>query len=185
MDPRMLLIWSFGAGVVLQAIILMHGDWDWGKLAGCIALALLAFVPHDRRNIDQPLLNLLIFFSMFACVFAFSFMKDILQVLSPGVVLSHTLVFWFAFFAYFYDGTIRHQEFALLALLPSIASVIAVAWKGPMGFVPKLALYTWFLIVIVCLGLMQFPFSQLAIFFTESQIPWTTPLESLAAGMAF
>jgi hypothetical protein len=185
MDPRTILIVSFGVGVALQAMLLMRGDWDWLKLFFCLMFGAFAMLPGRHEHVYLPLEHLLISLSVFACTFAFLFMKDILQVLSGAVVLSYTLVFWFAFFAYFYDGSSNHQILALLLLLPSVASLIAALQKGALGFVTKLLLYSWFLIVIVSLGLMQFPFSQLAIFFKDQQLPWVSPLESLMAGMAF
>jgi hypothetical protein len=185
MDQRIILIVSFGVGVALQTMLLMRGDWDWMKLGGCLLIALCALLPDKHEHIYQPLSHVLMIFSIFALMFALLFVKDILQVLTAPLVLSYTLVFWFAFFTFFYDGTSRHQQLVLLLLVPSAASLIIAMWRGPLGFVTKLVLYSWFLIVIVSLGLMQFPFSQLAIFFEDQQLPWVTPLESFAAGMAF
>lgn len=182
-DQRSILIVAFGVGVALQAILLMRGDWDWMKLGGCLLFALFGLLPGKHEHVYQPLFHVLMIFSMFSLMFAIAFMKDILQVLNVALVLSYTLVFWFAFYAYF--DMPGHLGSALLALLPSVAILIMAARKGPTGFVSKLMLYSWFLIVIVSLGSMQFPFSQLKIFFEDEQLPWVTPLESFAAGMAF
>ncbi len=178
------LIIAFGIGVALQAVLLMRGDWDWLKLLGCVLIAGCLVFPGSYQRGFQ-LVNVLFFFSMFAFAFALLFYNDILQFLNVPIVLSYTLVFWFAFFANFYDGSPRHVELALLALVPSVFSFVIALRTGPFSFVPKLVLYSWFLIMILCLGLMQFPFSQLQIFFEDKQVPWVSPVESFMAGMAF
>jgi hypothetical protein len=184
-DPRTILIFSFGVGVALQALLLARGDWDWLKLIGCILFGGMGLIPDLHGHPESMPLKLLVFFSIFSLAFALMFMKDILQVLSVALVLSYTFVFWFAFFACYYDGSDGHRQLALLALLPSIATVIMAVRRSPMGFVPKLVLYSWFLIMVVSLGMMQFPLSQLKIFFEDEQLPWISPFESFAAGMAF
>jgi hypothetical protein len=182
-DQRSILIVAFGVGVALQAVLLMRGDWDWMKLGGCLLFALCGLLPGKHEHVYHPLFHVLMIFSMFSLMFALSFLKDILQVVDAAVVLSYTLVFWFAFYAYF--GASEHRELVLLAVLPSVATLIMAVRRGPTGFVSKLMLYSWFLVVIVSLGSMQFPFSQLKIFFEDEQLPWVAPLESFVAGMAF
>jgi hypothetical protein len=66
-----------------------------------------------------------------------------------------------------------------------MATVIAAFRNAQLSFPLKLVLYTWFLCIIVCVGLFQFPFSQLTLFYSDRQIPWVTPTESISAGMAF
>ncbi len=180
----MALIVAFGCGVALQAVLLMRGDWDWLKLLGCVLIAGCLVFP-DAYQHGFRLVNVLFFFSLFALSFALLFVDDVLQFLSVPMVLSYTLVFWFAFFTGFYDGSQRHVELALLALVPSIFSVVIASRTGPFGFVAKLVLYSWFLVIVLCLGLMQFPFSQLEMFFEDKQIPWVTNVDSFMAGMAF
>jgi hypothetical protein len=49
----------------------------------------------------------------------------------------------------------------------------------------KLSFYTWFLTIVVSLGLFQFPFQHLSIFLSPEKSPWLNPLDCVVAGMAF
>ena len=185
MDEREILIACFGLGVALQAILLIRGDWNWRKLAGCLAFGMLGMLPGRHERVYEPLFHVLMVFSFFSVIFAFMFREDILPLISEAVLLSYTLAFWFAFFVYFYSRTPLHMALLLLLLVPTAATVFVAFRKTQLGFVFKLALYTWFLLIIVCLGLFQFPYSQLILFSADHQVPWVTPVESATAGMAF
>ena len=185
MDERSILIASFGLGVALQAMLLIRGDWNWWRLAGNAAFALLGMLPGKHERVYQPLFHVLMVFSLFSVMFAFTFRKDILPLITGVVLLSYTLIFWFAFFSYFYDGTPLHVILLALLLVPTAATIFATFLKTQPGFALKLVLYTWFLVIILCLGLFQFPFSQLKLFLEDHQVPWVTPVQSATAGMAF
>lgn len=188
MDERTVLIASFGAGVALQALLLMRGDWNWGKLGACVAMAFVGLAPAKHESVYQPLFHVLMVFSIFSVMFAFLFKEDILPVISEAVLLWYTLLFWYAFisyFPYFNDGTLLHTALLLVLFVPTAATLVIAFQKTQLGFVLKLGLYTWFLVTIVCLGLLLFPFSQLKLFFHDRQVPWVTPFESVTAGMAF
>lgn len=187
MDDRTILIASFGFGVALQALLLMRGDWNWWKLAGCVAMGLFGLAPGKHESVYQPLFHVLMVFSVFSVMFAFMFKEDILPIITEAILLWYTIVFWYAFYssAYFSFHTPLDTALVVLLLLPTAATLYIVAVKTQCGFVLKLGLYSWFLVIIVCLGLLQFPFSQLKLFFKDHQVPWVTPFESVTAGMAF
>jgi len=185
MDERTILIASFGLGVAVQAVLLLRGDWNWWKLAGCAGFALAGLIPGKHERVYQPLLHVLMVFSFFSVTFAFIFKRDILPLISEAVLLSYTLVFWFAFFAYYYHGDPLQICLMIALLVPTVATLFIAFRKTKLGFALKLILYTWFLVITVCLGLLQFPFSQLSLFFADRQVPWASPLDSAAAGMAF
>jgi hypothetical protein len=185
LDERTILITSFGLGVAVQAALLLRNDWSWSKLAGCAGLGLAGMIPGKHEHVYRPLLHVLMSFSFFSVAFAFIFKKDILPVLSEAVLLSYTLVFWFAFYSFYYQGGPLHTALLIVLLVPTAATLYIAFLKTRLTFVLKLVLYTWFLIIVVCLGLFQFPFSQLTLFFKERQVPWVTPVDSAAAGMAF
>jgi hypothetical protein len=166
-------------------MLLIRGDWNWRRLAGCAAFALLGMLPGKHERVYQPLFHVLMVFSVFSVMFAFTFRKDILPLITGAVLLSYALVFWFAFFCYFYDGTPLHVTLLALLLVPTAATIFTTFRKTQPGFALKLVLYTWFLVIIVCLGLFQFPYGQLKLFLEDHQVPWVTPVESATAGMAF
>lgn len=187
MDERTVLIASFGFGVALQALLLMRGDWNWGKLAGCVAIGLVGLAPGKHESVYQPLFHVLMVFSVFSVMFAFAFKEDILPIVTEAILLWYTVVFWYALYSssYLSMRTAPGSVLVALLLLPTAATLYIAAVKTQCGFVLKLGLYSWFLVIIVCLGLLQFPFSQLKLFFKDHQVPWVTPFESMTAGMAF
>jgi len=185
LDERTILIASFGLGVAAQAALLLRNDWNWWKLGGCAALGLTGMLPGKHEPVYQPLFHVLVSFSLFSVTFALTFSKDILPILSEAILLSYTLVFWFAFYSFYYQGGPLQTVLLIVLLVPTIATLYVAFRKTRLTFLLKLILYTWFLIIIVCLGLFQFPYSHLALFFEDRQVPWITPLDSLAAGMAF
>jgi hypothetical protein len=185
LDERTILIISFGLGIALQVAILLHGDWSWFKLLICAAIGLVGLIPGKHEHVYQPLFHILMWFSFFSISFAFMFSKEILPIISEPVLLSYTLVFWFALFIYYSDHTSLQSALFFLPLIPSAACLYLSFRRTQLGFVFKLILYTWFLVIIVSLGLFQFPFGQLALFYDERQVPWVSPIESAMAGMAF
>jgi hypothetical protein len=185
LDDRTVLIASFGFGVALQAALLMRGDWNWGKLAGCVAMALVGLAPGKHESVYQPLFHVLMVFSVFSVMLAFMFKEDILPIISEAVILWYTVVFWYAFLSYSPTGNPPPTALMVLLLVPTSVTIYIAIVKTRLRFVLKLGLYTWFLTMIVCLGLVQFPFSQLKLFFKDHQVPWVTPFESVTAGMAF
>jgi hypothetical protein len=185
MNEHLVLVLWFGSGIALQALFLIRGDWNWGKLALCVAFGALGMAPGKHEHVYQPFLHVLFSMGLFAFMFALSFKDDLLPVISEKVLLSYSLIFWFAFFSYFYKGTAWSNALAALLLLPTAATVFIAIQRPVLSFVWKLSLYTWFLCVVVSLGLFQFPFRHLSIFLSPEKSPWLNPLDCIVAGMAF
>lgn len=185
MDERSLLITCFGIGIALEALLMQRADWRPGRLLGCIALSLAFALPGKHERVYEPLTHVLLIFSGFSVMFALAFSQDILPAIGERMLLSYTMIFWFAFLAYFYHGTGFQQVLAALMLIPTIATVLLALWRPKMTFTLKLIFYTWFLCLVVGLGLLQFPFYQLKLFVRSQEVPWVSPQESISAGMAF
>lgn len=185
MNDHLVLVLWFGSGVALQALLLIRGDWNWGRLAMCVGFGALGMVPGKHEHVYEPFLHILFSMGFFAFMFALRFKDDLLPVVSEKVLLSYSLIFWFAFFSYFYKGTAWSNALAALLLVPTAATVFIAIQRPILSFVWKLSLYTWFLTVVVSLGLFQFPFRHLAIFLSPEKSPWLNPLDCIVAGMAF
>ena len=185
MSEHLVLVLWFGLGVALQALLLIRGDWNWGRLAMCVGFGAVGMVPGKHEHIYEPFLHILFSMGFFAFMFALRFKNDLLPVVSEKVLLSYSLIFWFAFFSYFYKGTAWSNALAALLLIPTAATVFIAVQRPTLSFVWKLSLYTWFLTVVVSLGLFQFPFQHLAIFLSPEKSPWLNPLDCVVAGMAF
>jgi hypothetical protein len=185
MNEHLTLVLWFALGVGLQALLLIRGDWNWGRLALCVAFGALGMLPAKHEHNYEPFLHVLLSLGFFAFMFALRFKSDLLPVISEKVLLSYSLILWFAFFSYFYNGTAWSNALAVLLLVPTGAAVFIALQRPSLSFVWKLSLYTWFLCIVVSLGLFQFPFRHLAIFLSPEKSPWLNPLDCIVAGMAF
>jgi hypothetical protein len=185
MNEHLILVLWFGLGVALQVLLLTRGDWNWGKLAVCIAVGAAGMLPGKHEHQYQPYVHVLFALGLFAFFFAIWFKDDLLPVISEKVLLSYSSIFWFAFFSYFYKETVCKNLLLGALLLPSTATIVVAVLRPKLNFVWKLCLYTWFLSIVVSIGLLQFPFQHLAIFLSPQASPWLTPLDCIVAGMAF
>ncbi len=148
-------------------------------------LSMNALAPGKHERVYEPLFHVLMVFSTFAVIFALAFKEDILPAIGEKLLLSYSLIFWFAFFSYFYHPTVLCNTLLIVLLVPTLATMAVAYLKTALSFTLKLILYTWFLCIVVGLGLFQFPFYQLKLFLHTQEVPWVTPLESIFAGMAF
>ncbi|HEX3949757.1 MAG TPA: hypothetical protein VHW95_07910 [Steroidobacteraceae bacterium] len=185
MNEHLVLALWFGLGVALQALLLIRGDWNWGRLALCVGFGAFGMLPGKHEHVYEPFLHILFSMGFFAFMYALRFKNDLLPVISEKVLLSYSLIFWFAFFSYFYKGTAWDVALAALLLVPTGATVFIAVHRPGLSFAWKLALYTWFLTIVVSLGLFQFPFQHLSIFLSPEKSPWLNPLDCVVAGMAF
>ncbi len=185
MDERLVLALWFALGVGLQVPVLIRGDWNWGRLAGCVGIGFIGMLPGRNEHVYQPYFHILMCLGFFSCAFAMIFKDDVLPVVSEKVLLLYSLIFWFAFFSYFYKGTGLHNVLLAVLLVPSVVSVIIAFVRPQLSFFWKLFLYTWFLCTVVSLGLIQFPYHHLSIFLTRQPIPWLGPVDCIVGGMAF
>src|ERR1700722_2811614 len=185
MDERLVLALWFGLGVGLQALLLIRGDWNWKRLAGGFGIGFVGMFPGRSERHYQPFVHILLSFGFFSCWFAMTFKDDILPVVSEKVLLFYSSIFWFAFFSYFYQGTVLHNVLLVVLLLPSAATVFICFVRPQLTFPWKLYLYAWFLCTVISLGLIQFPYHHLSIFLARQEIPWLTPLDCIVGGMAF
>ena len=185
MNERLILILWFGLGVIIQAILLIRNDWDWGKLGLCLGIGLMGFMPGKHENNYDPLIHIFLCFCFFAFIFAITFKEDILPLISEKILLSYSLIFWFSFFSFFYKDAFIHKFLFILFLLPSLATVFIAFIKSKLNFWGKLFFYSWFLTIIVSLGLFRFSFSHLSLFFSNHHSSWIGPIDCILTGMAF
>jgi hypothetical protein len=185
-DERDISISCFAAGVLLQAALLLGGRFNPLKLAACIALSLLIGAwPGKEEQVYELNQHSLITIGCFALFFAMWFSEEVLSLVTERSVLFYSVLLWFAFLVYGYEATPRHHTLMAIMAVPTIVTAYWTFRESKNGFWTRLFLYAWFLCTIIGIGLLQFPFAQLAMFYEGEPLPWTTPLDSLAAGMAF
>ncbi len=185
MNERLTLIMWFGAGVLVQAILLIRKDFNWLKFAGCVGIALFGLLPGKHEYHYTLLPHIFFCFCMFSFMFALFFKEDILPVVSEKVLLSYSIIFWFSFFSFFYKDAFIHKFLFCLFLIPSLAAVVIAFIKIKLNFWGKLMFYTWFLVIVLSLGLFRFSFSHLSLFFDSYHVPWIGTIDCLLTGMAF
>lgn len=121
---------------------------------------------------------------VFGLFFSGLYRDEILPPVGDKLLLAFTLIFWFALVTGFYHGT-QPQRMLLYVSLPPTAAIVYVAAVRPaLGFWGKLWLYTWYLVIVVFLGWLQFPFGNLSIFNDRAAIGWLGPIDAFATGMA-
>jgi len=185
-DERVILISCFAVGVALQAAFLLRGGWSPLKLAGCVGVALVVGVlPGRSEQPYDPYAHSLIVIGIFSVAFAIAFSKDVLSLVTERSVLFYTVLLWFAFFSYGYEGTSKQNTLMAITLVPTAVTAYWTFRDAESGFWVKLVLYAWYLCTIVALALYQFSFDQLGIFLEKQKAPTATPLDSFAAGMGF
>lgn len=185
MDERTILIGSFGAGVLAQVLLLLNRNIKFMQLLFCAGVALFAMLPGKHENNYDPLFHALMAFSGFCFLVALTFHKEILPTLSEAMLLLYTVLFWFVFFSHYYHGSLLHKVSMGIAVIPTVITLYLVIDGRNSGSFLKLMMYVWFLVIVVCLGVFQFPLSDLSIFYREHQVPWITPLEAATSGAAY
>jgi SEC-C motif-containing protein len=183
-NQHIILVLWFALGIGLQVLLLMRGDRRWGRLTFCAAIGLIAMASGRGESDNGMFTHILFGLGVFAFMFAAMFKDTVLPVISEKVLLSYSMVFWFAL--YHYHQTPDHNIILLGFLVLPSAATLFVAFKRPqLDFAWKLILYAWFLCIVVTLGLLQFPFRNLSIFLEPQTIPWLAPVDCIVAGMAF
>ena len=66
MNEHLVLVLWFGVGVGLQVLLLIRGDWNWVKLAVCIAVGAAGMLPGKHEQQYQPYVHVLIALGLFA-----------------------------------------------------------------------------------------------------------------------
>ena len=184
MDAHLVPVLWFALGVAVAAALAIRADWDWGLLSLCLFLAAGGMIPDRSDASYEPLSHVLMSIGIFGFVLAIVFEKAILPVINEKIVLSYTTVFWYAIFANF--AKLGLPFWVIVALLvPSTATFVIAFAQPPLNLFWKGAMYAWFLVLVLALGLLQFSYARLLIFTSPKDAPWLNPLDCVTTGMAF
>lgn len=122
---------------------------------------------------------------VFAALFAVAFKEDLLPAVNEKILLSDSMTLWFALISYLQWGSALQIQLMLVAAPLTVATAYIAFRQTTLKVAWKVVFYTWFLAIVVSLGLMQFSYRQLGLFFAKYQMPWVTPLECVTGGMTF
>jgi hypothetical protein len=185
MTARTVLILWFAAGFVLEALYLVRRDPKWMQLAVCAGVAILGTVlTYLKHGGSDPAMHVGIGLGIFGVLVAGVYQDEILPPVGDKLLLAFTLIFWFGFVTGLYRGTRLQQLLLFVCLLPTAATIYVAAMRPALGFWGKLGLYIWYLVIVVFLGWLQFPFGNLSIFDDSATLGWLGPIDAFATGMA-
>jgi hypothetical protein len=186
---RILLCVVFGFGVFLESLLLVgfYAEELGIKLLVSLVVGLL-FLGIGLIKVPELGLytHILIAFAVYACVFAILFRKKVMPIVSEKTLLVLNMAPWYLFSAYSPSLPFKVKLFICLILIPMTISVNLMAFIDQVvGAGLTLLFYTWFLIMIVFLGLAQFPFWNLSFFFDQISASRLGFLDVLLTGMVF
>jgi hypothetical protein len=179
------LILFFGLGTVIQAVTLVLGSWNWNKFLSSLAWSLLGFIPGRHERDYNLYTHLLFCFVIFAGSIAVKFRKELLPRVNEKILLSYTIVFWYAFFSFSYKPGWLYNCAIVLFLLPTLATMALAVTEKELSFREKLVFYAWYLLMVVFMLIFQFSSNYFTVFFHKNSIIQGTPLEAVLAGMGF
>jgi hypothetical protein len=159
-------------------------NWKWKKLIFpfLVFFTLLVSIYFTKEK-NTDLLSYIIFpFFMFAVALAITRKKDILPIITEKILLSYSLTFWFVFFSKFYKAP---NFLFFLLLTPSIATILINFINSKLNFWKRIFFYYWFLLIIVFIGLNNFSYEYLNIFFNNTNLNFYSPINYILTGMAF
>jgi hypothetical protein len=182
LSSRAVLILWFGAGFVLEALYLVRRNPKWSQLTSLAGFAVVAGPVIYLVRGGDPAIHAAVWLGLLGLVVAMAYQDQILPVVSDKLLLGFTLIFWYGLATGFYRGTSTQRLLLYASALPSAASLYVAVMRPPLGFWSKLALYAWYLVIVVSLGLLQFPFGNLAIFGGRSP-GWLGPIDAFTTGL--
>jgi hypothetical protein len=188
-EMRILLCVVFGFGVVLESLLLVGFNAEELGIGFLVSLGggLVFFVVGLFKAPELGFYtHILIGFAIYSGIFAILFRKKIMPIVSEKTLLVLNMALWYLFFAYSPMLPFKIKLLICLILIPMTISVNLMAFVDHVvGPGLTLLFYTWFLVMIVSLGLAQFPFWNLSLFFDKISAARLGFVDVLLTGMVF
>ena len=186
---RILLCVIFGFGVVVESLLLvglMAKDLGIGFLTslggGLVFFGIGLFKAPELGFYT----HILIGFAIYSGVFAILFRKKIMPIVSERTLLVLNMALWYVFLANFPMFSFKIKLLICMVLIPLTIGVNLMAFVDHVvGPGLTLLFYTWFLVMILSLGLFQFPFWNLSLFFGKIGAAKLGFMNALLTGMVF
>jgi len=184
-NTQLILALIFGFGTVVQGFLMVRDTGKWGGFFLAMGLCLLALLPGKHEQDYKRYSHLLLCFVVFSILVAIFYRRKILPCLNEKIILSYTITFWLAFFLYFKQDTSVRKVLTYIFMLPTAATLFIAFMKVRLNFFWKLFFYSWFLFVLVFVGVFQFPGVYMELFLSTKPQIHLPVWSSLLAGMAF
>ena len=185
MSNRLELSLWFGFGVILQVVLLVQNRWTWKTALSCLGIGLLGMAPGKREHnyLEHIYIHVLIAFGAFAFGVAAHFRKYLLPRVNEIFVLSYTLTMWYAVFSYL-RSPIAIEILVILFFFPTTATLFIAFSRTDLSIPWHVFFYVWFLVAVIVIGALQFPFRNLS-FFVKDGFYWIAIPDLVFSGMAF
>ncbi|NJD56623.1 MAG: hypothetical protein FIA94_09505 [Nitrospirae bacterium] len=161
---------SFGLGVVTRSLLMLDARVLRKNILGiavCFtALPVLVIIGMGKMP-DLPLSAHIFFaFAGYCALFAVLMKNAILPQTNERSLLFLNIALWYAFITYRPMIPEFLKPVLLLIFIPLTIATLVIAFRDfILGFWLSLVFYVWYLIIIVFIGIVQFPFWNLSFFF--------------------
>ncbi|MGD9075941.1 MAG: hypothetical protein PVJ69_12080 [Desulfobacteraceae bacterium] len=188
-EMRIVLCLVFGFGVLLESLLLVgfYTEELGTKLLVSLGAG-LGFLGVGLFKAPELgfYTHILIGFAVYAAVFALFCRKRIMPIVTEKTLLVLNMALWYLFFAYSPMFSYKIKLLICLILIPMTITINLMAFiDHVVGPGLTLLFYTWFLLMIVFLGLAQFPFWNLSFFFDKLSASRLGFVDVLLTGMVF
>jgi len=122
------------------------------------------------------------------CFVAYYYRKALLPHVNEKILLTHTIIVWYAFFALVYSPGWSYYLLApVLAFLamPTLATLWLAFTNRQLSFDFKLFFYSWYLMIVILVVLFQSSFNYALFFMGDAGMLTRTVFETALAGMVF
>ncbi len=188
-EMRVFLCIAFGFGVVLESMLLV-GLGEEGlvptvltSLAIAVPTSVFFYLYAAELGLHT---HVLICFVIFLFFFGLMLKKKILPVVNEKTLLVLNIALWYVFLIHYPSFSSTLNFIICLILVPMTVATLVMAFiDHVVGPALTLVFYVWFLVMIVFLGLAQFPVWNLALFFDQLGPSPTGLMDVLLTGMLF
>ena len=148
-------------GMLLQLtyMILPFQRWDWARYLGSAALPVFMIAKADTNHAAIGVEDGLVMCGMFTLMFALLFQERLLPRLGEGVILMWTAVL----LCLIVELGDWQSGAAYSTLVVGVAVILLLIVQRALPYVLKVAVYAWFLLVVVVMGVLQFRSSDFSL----------------------
>lgn len=186
----LLLSLCFGSGIILQILLFVNYDWSLEKakrLLKSAGIGLLGILPgkHESHYVHNIYFHVCFCFVIFAVSVIAFYKKEILPAVTECSLLSYSLIFWFDFLRIFNPESGFDRTIFLVALIPSLFTLVVAFTVRTWSFKVNLFCYVWFLFLIFGIYVIQVSFGELAFIFNPENVKPTYLPHLFLTGMSF
>ncbi len=174
----------FATGLCIQAWLLVRDRWqkkDWMTLMMAAIFCLFAFLPGKNEAIYNLHWHILLVFFSFTFMYAIFFSSRILPCINEQILLIWNLLMIATAFPFLQTKPVVFW----VLMIPSAMTFIFNLLPLRANTFWKLALYTWFMIMVAWIGIQQMKLGIFSEFFDNSHSLQISVSDAFFGGMSF